>query len=719
MSDKYSIVVEAATKQAQKELQDLGKNASNAFDAARVKAVQFETGATNAFRNIHTKFAGMATAISAVVAGQIAKSALQTADSYTLLDNKLKLVTGSAGELAAVHQGLYDQAMRSHSSYAASVDLYTRFARATQNLGTSQRELLRIVETVNKAFIISGATQEEASNAITQLSQGMASGVLRGEEFNSIMEQGSRVAQILAEHLKTDVGGLRKLAGEGKITSEVIVSAFAASAQKIDTEFGKIEATIGQAMTNLRTVIGSLVSDTNTAAGSTNKIAYGIENIATTIDQNRDGIIELFSTMLSIANGVVGATANIGRSIAGWSAVKRGDLGFMEFARMNPEELAAWMKAHDTPTKNIQSRIDQYEQALSKTRAKQAGVILPAYQGAYSGDIQRGEDTLSLLYAARANVGQWSPGAVLAGKPTVAPPPTPPSSGGSSGGTSAGGRGTTAAGAIAVGDMGDFWRYQVRDLYDVQSRAWDIMAHQEQETAASAIAAGQATPKDFWQIQADERYEIQSRGLDAIIQAEEAAGRHMQELSERTAEAMEQAFSDLYFSAMQGKFDTFADYATGILQTLQRATADYLGQLTQTALFGDKGSGGLVNTAISWIGNALMFHGGGVVGRDFNYMPAPALAFAGAPRLHGGLAADEFPAILQRGETVLPRGTSTGPAVNIVVNNNTAGTAARVENHGGFNFEVIVEQVEKSVTGRAQRGTGIGPWLDSRYHKVR
>ena len=140
------------------------------------------------------------------------KQLMQIADTYTLMDNKLKLVTGSADQLKYVQDGLYQQSLRSFSSYESSVDLYSRFAKATETLGTSQGELLRITETLNKAMIISGATQEESKNAIIQLSQGMASGVLRGEEFNSIMENGSRIARMLADYLKVDIGQLREMA---------------------------------------------------------------------------------------------------------------------------------------------------------------------------------------------------------------------------------------------------------------------------------------------------------------------------------------------------------------------------------------------------------------------------------------------------------------------------------------------------------------------------
>ena len=292
---------------------------------------------------------------AATVTGMLAKTVINMADDYTLLDNKLKLVTTSSDNLKAVQEGLYQQSLRSHSSYSSSVDLYARFAKATETMGTGQSDLLRITETLNKAMVISGATQQEATNGIIQLSQGMASGVLRGEEFNSIMENGSRIAKMLADYLHTDVGGLRQMASEGKITSEIMVKAFAASAGKIDEEFSKMQPTIQQAMTDLKTVFGRLVSDSDRSAEGTKSIAGEIANLAQTIDQNRSGIVELFTQIISLAARATKAIGNIGQSLQGWAAVKSGRLDFFEFATMNAEELNAWLKKNNTEAARIQN----------------------------------------------------------------------------------------------------------------------------------------------------------------------------------------------------------------------------------------------------------------------------------------------------------------------------------------------------------------------------
>jgi len=344
-----------------------------ARDAVKNSGTAMQTSMDKAKKSFDLTSLSITKLAGAVGGVYMVKQLMTIADTYTLMDNKLKLVTGSASELKYVQEGLYQQSLRSFSSYESSVDLYSRFAKATETLGTSQGELLRITETLNKAMIISGATQEESKNAIIQLSQGMASGVLRGEEFNSIMENGSRISKMLADYLKVDIGQLREMAKEGKITSETMIKAFQASADTIENEFSKMQPTIDQAMTNLKTVFGRLLSDSNKSAEGTKSVANEIMKLADTIEQNKPGIIELFTEIISLAGKAARAIGNIGQSLQGWTAVKRGDLGIGEFATMGPADLKKWLAGNDTEEKRINNQI-------ARLRQKRAGAILPHYQ---------------------------------------------------------------------------------------------------------------------------------------------------------------------------------------------------------------------------------------------------------------------------------------------------------------------------------------------------
>jgi hypothetical protein len=113
---------------------------------------------------------------------------------------------------------------------------------------------------------------------------------------------------------------------------------------------------------------------------------------------------------------------------------------------------------------------------------------------------------------------------------------------------------------------------------------------------------------DLWRAQANDRHEVQARGLESLIKAEEDNKNRMIELSQRTAEAMEQNFSDFYFDVMMGKYRDLGDYAEAVFRSIVRAQADIMGQQTREALFGTGGGSGLLSSAGSWLGS--LFSGG-------------------------------------------------------------------------------------------------------------
>jgi hypothetical protein len=134
-----------------------------------------------------------------------------------------------------------------------------------------------------------------------------------------------------------------------------------------------MQPTIDQAMTNLKTVFGRLLSDSNKSAEGTKSVAEEIMKLADTIEQNKPGIIELFTEIISLAGKAARAIGNIGQSLQGWGAVKRGELGIGEFATMGPDDLKKWLAGNDTEEKRIQNQI-------AKLQQKRAGAILPHYQ---------------------------------------------------------------------------------------------------------------------------------------------------------------------------------------------------------------------------------------------------------------------------------------------------------------------------------------------------
>lgn len=249
---------------------------------------------------------------SAYASIQSVRALISIADQYTNLEGRLRLVTSSTAELAAVETQLYAVAQQTRVGYAETVELYTRLARATKETGISQTELMSTVQAVNQALIVSGATTTEANAALIQFSQGMASGVLRGEELNSVMEQTPRIAQMIADGLGISLGQLRAWGKEGKLTSDVVMPALLRSAEDVNREFGLMPTTVAQAGTVLANTLKSLVADANSGSGATAELAAAIIGVSTAVDANREELVAMFADM---ANGAINAAREAGKLV--------------------------------------------------------------------------------------------------------------------------------------------------------------------------------------------------------------------------------------------------------------------------------------------------------------------------------------------------------------------------------------------------------------------
>ncbi|ASK20705.1 tape measure protein [Halomonas sp. N3-2A] len=209
-------------------------------------------------------------------------------DAWTNAENQLRQVTGTSAELSAIQGELVDIARETRSSYAASANLYARLARSTTELNLTQKDLLGLTTSINKSFATNGATVQEATAAITQLSQGLAAGALRGDEFNSVAEQAPGIMRAIAESLNMTIGELREFASEGGITAEIVVNALQRASDTIDQDFAKTIATFSQnlevARTNLMQWIGTsgeVTTAVDTLGGSVVTVSEHLDELVT------------------------------------------------------------------------------------------------------------------------------------------------------------------------------------------------------------------------------------------------------------------------------------------------------------------------------------------------------------------------------------------------------------------------------------------------------
>lgn len=209
---------------------------------------------------LHQAFAGLSVAIAA-------QQFVAMLDAATNMDNRLRLVTNTAAELNAVYNELLRISLTTRTSIATNASLYNRFAFAMKGLSLTYREQIAFVESLNEAVVISGATEAEAAGALLQLSQGLGAGALRGQELNSVMEQIPKVASIIAGEMGVTIGQLRKMGEEGKITTEIVLSAFKSAAPKLAEEFTRIKPTISSAFVVMQTKLSDFVHYLNTSQG--------------------------------------------------------------------------------------------------------------------------------------------------------------------------------------------------------------------------------------------------------------------------------------------------------------------------------------------------------------------------------------------------------------------------------------------------------------------
>lgn len=176
-------------------------------------------------------------------------------ETWVNLENQIKMVTSSQEELNKTTEDLIDIAKRSNSSLVSTTALYTKLRNATADMNVTNQDVYDTVETINKAFAASGVSAENASAAILQLSQGFASGVLRGDEFNSVSENAPILLDVMSKALNVTRGDLRDMAQEGKLTTEIVQAALLDSKDSIEEAYGNMTPTVSASFQNMKTSI--------------------------------------------------------------------------------------------------------------------------------------------------------------------------------------------------------------------------------------------------------------------------------------------------------------------------------------------------------------------------------------------------------------------------------------------------------------------------------
>ncbi|WBU47580.1 phage tail tape measure protein [Kosakonia pseudosacchari] len=231
-----------------------------------------------------------ASGLAGAFAGAFATSQLISyADTWNQLSGRLRLASTGADDFAASQRSLMDISQRTGTSFEANANLYSRIASALRDAGYASADVAKVTETVATSLKLSGASTEEASSVITQLSQALGSGVLRGEEFNAIMENGGRLAKLLAQGLGTTVGGLRNMANNGELTTDKIVPLLT-NVEQLRKEFDSLPASISGSAQKVENAFMAWVGGANDAVGASSALAGVLDGLANNITGVANGL---------------------------------------------------------------------------------------------------------------------------------------------------------------------------------------------------------------------------------------------------------------------------------------------------------------------------------------------------------------------------------------------------------------------------------------------
>lgn len=253
---------------------------------------------------------------------------VEYADTWTLINARVRLVTSSTEQAMAVQQELSQIANQTRNTLAATSVLYTRVALNADQLGRSHRELLTMVESVNAAMLLSGATGVEAAQAMRQLAQALGSGRVQGDEFRTMMEAMPLVARAIADEMGVALGDLYKLSRQGLIDVQTVIDALIKKNAELMAGIEDMPFTVGQAFEVLNNSFSRMTGIINMAFGVTDRLAAGVLKLGENLDKVFAAVGALVSAVIAYRVALLGATAIqaifLGaRRLQGWIELSR------------------------------------------------------------------------------------------------------------------------------------------------------------------------------------------------------------------------------------------------------------------------------------------------------------------------------------------------------------------------------------------------------------
>lgn len=292
MSDIFELGYKVDTsnlKKANSELKNLTQETGRATHASKKSEVAMGS-VTKALGYMAAGYAAIATA----------SFALKEADKFNILQQRIKTATKATGDYASVSKELFAISQKTGTALESNVILFQSLARVAPELKATNTEMLSLTKTLQQLGTIGGSTGEQMGNAMLQFGQAMAGGILRAEEFNSIVENTPEIASRIAHGMELTVGQLRMAVLEGKVLADDVFQSLKEQAIDINREFEKMPPTLEKAGEMLGNSMDRFLGAADQSLSITQQIALGMQGWSMWIDQASTGMREDLKLTLQI-----------------------------------------------------------------------------------------------------------------------------------------------------------------------------------------------------------------------------------------------------------------------------------------------------------------------------------------------------------------------------------------------------------------------------------
>lgn len=268
---------------------------------------------TNQLNSAKSSAMGLAGAFAGVYAtGHL----ISLADEWSSVNARLKQASQSTDDFNQSQRSLMDISQRTGTAFSDNANLFARSAASMREFGYSSEEVLNVTEAISTGLKLSGASTAEASSVITQFSQALAQGVLRGEEFNSVNENGDRVIRALASGMGVARKDLKAMADAGQLTADKVVPALISQLGSLREEYNAMPQTVSAATTKIENAFMAWVGGANEASGVSRTLTGALNGIADNIDEvaTAAGVLVAVGTARwfgDMASGAFSATSGL------------------------------------------------------------------------------------------------------------------------------------------------------------------------------------------------------------------------------------------------------------------------------------------------------------------------------------------------------------------------------------------------------------------------